>query len=341
MKIALLLPGGLALAAGVAAGLARLGWPLPALQDHGPLMVGGFLGTVIGLERAAALGGRWPVAGPLLTGAAALLLLAGQGDPGRLLMLLGSLSMVAVNVRILRLRPAVSSAVMLAGAVAWVGGNLVWNRSVPAAVPWWIAFLVLTVAGERLDLSRLRRLPRWAHPALVSALVLAGLGLLAGLVHPRCGWRLEGLGLLATGLWFLHFDLARRTLRQGGLTGFSASGVLLGHLWLAVGGALMAWKGPLTSGPAYDAVIHCFFLGFAFSMIFAHAPIIAPALLGVTIPFRPCFYGPLTLLQLSLLLRIAGDLAGWGPGRAWGGLLNGASVALFVTAIIAHRRVAR
>ena len=46
---------------GVWAGLLRFGWSLPAgranlIELHGPLMVFGFLGTVISLERAVALG---------------------------------------------------------------------------------------------------------------------------------------------------------------------------------------------------------------------------------------------------------------------------------------------
>lgn len=53
--------GMLALLAGVWAGLLRLGWGLPLLRHtlptaHGPLMVPGFLGTLISLERAVALG---------------------------------------------------------------------------------------------------------------------------------------------------------------------------------------------------------------------------------------------------------------------------------------------
>ena len=50
----------LALLAALWAGLLRLGWRLPPLQPqlagaHGPLMVVGFLGTLIALERAVAL----------------------------------------------------------------------------------------------------------------------------------------------------------------------------------------------------------------------------------------------------------------------------------------------
>jgi hypothetical protein len=73
----------LALLAGLWAGLIRLPWPLPPLRPalpmaHGPLMVGGFLGTLVSLERAVGLsalgrGRRW---GGLLNEVAIFLFLA-------------------------------------------------------------------------------------------------------------------------------------------------------------------------------------------------------------------------------------------------------------------------
>ncbi|MGQ9829199.1 MAG: hypothetical protein ACUVSY_03390 [Roseiflexus sp.] len=57
---------------GVWSGLLRMGWALPLLHQtpalvHGPLFVCGMLGTVIGLERAVAIGRAWAFVGPLLT----------------------------------------------------------------------------------------------------------------------------------------------------------------------------------------------------------------------------------------------------------------------------------
>jgi hypothetical protein len=71
-------------------------------------------------------------------------------------------------------------------------------------------------------------------------------------------------------------------------------------------------------------------LGFVFAMIFGHAPIIFPAVLGVAIPFRANFYWHLLLLHLSVALRLDGDAVGYDPPRAWGGLFNVLAVALFV-----------
>ena len=78
----------LLLLAAIWAGMVRLGWRwpvlLPALPiSHGPLMVSGFLGTLIGLERAVALGVRWAYLGPLATALGGIMLIFGWGrKPG-------------------------------------------------------------------------------------------------------------------------------------------------------------------------------------------------------------------------------------------------------------------
>jgi len=72
------------------------------------------------------------------------------------------------------------------------------------------------------------------------------------------------------------------------------------------------------------------FVGFVFAMIFGHAPIIFPAILGQPIRFHPSFYLHLGLLHLSLALRIWGDLALQAEWHRWGGLLNEVAVLLFL-----------
>ena len=102
LRLPLMALGMVALVTALWGGLLRLGWGLPIMSRmlpgaHGPLMVSGFLGTLIGLERAVAIGQRWTYAGPLLTGLGALSLVAGlPGLIGALLMSLGSLGLVAV-----------------------------------------------------------------------------------------------------------------------------------------------------------------------------------------------------------------------------------------------------
>jgi hypothetical protein len=91
-----------------------------------------------------------------------------------------------------------------------------------------------------------------------------------------------------------------------------------------------------SAGPIYDAKLHAVFVGFVFSMVFGHAPIIFPAVLGSPaslgqpIAYRSYFYAPLLLLHLSLVLRLAGEFGGWILVRQWAGLLNALAILLFL-----------
>jgi hypothetical protein len=334
-RFPLMLLGLLALLMALWGGLVRLGWALPLLRPnlpavHGPLMVCGFLGTLISVERAVALGTFWPYAAPLLTAAGALALLAGLPAPP--LMTLGSLGLVAIFTVILRRQCTLATVTMTLGALLWCAGNGFWLAGWPLAevVPWWSGFLVLTVAGERLELSRLLRLSR--RQRLVFLLAVGTL--LTGLVFLPMrfvyGMRVASVGLVTLAGWLLRYDIARRTVRQTGLTRFIPICLLSGYVWLGAGGVL-AWRfAGVLAGPHYDAVLHTVFVGFVLAMIFGHAPIIVPAILGrVTVPYHPVFYVPMVLLHTSLLLRTVGDLVGWWPGRQWGGLFNVVAVLLF------------
>ncbi len=172
------------------------------------------------------------------------------------------------------------------------------------------------------------------------ALFIAGLGLTLGL--PSLGLAGAGLGLVGLGLWLLRFDLARRTVRQTGLTRFIALCLLPGYVWLVVGGGLWAFAAArFGGGPCYDAMLHTILLGYAFSMVFGHAPIILPAVTGQPMRYHPRFYVHLGLLHLALVMRVAGDLAAWPAARHWGGLLNEIAILMFLgsspTAILAAR----
>ena len=66
-------------------------------------------------------------------------------------------------------------------------------------------------------------------------------------------------------------------------------------------------------------------------MVFAHAPVIFPAVLGLPLPYRPSFYLHVGVLHLSLIVRVVGDLVDvLGRWRGWGGLLNAVALLLFM-----------
>ena len=335
-RVPLLILGFASLIIGVGAGLLRLGWavPQPAADlaaFHGPLMVSGFFGTVISLERGVALAQRWAYFGPLAAGAGGLALILGApAAAAQALLAIGSAVLLAGSVSVFLRQRALFTFTLAAGAASWLAGNLLWlgGFSVYEVVPWWAGFLVLTIAGERLELSR------FLPPSPVAQRVF--IGVLAGLTF---GMALEahlfGAALLALALWLLRQDIARRTVKDKGLTRFIAVCLLSGYAWLALSGATMLAAGLAPGSAAYDAALHALMLGFVFSMVFGHAPIIFPAVLRVAVPYHPLFYAPLALLHLSLAVRLAGDLAGLADWRSLGGLLNALALAAFILNTIA------
>jgi len=311
-RLPILLLGFISLALGIAGGLVRLGAAIPAppgaIALHGALMVSGFLGTVIALERAVALGRLWAYAAPLASGLGGLCLVFGFAAPGFALLALAAALLVAASLAVLARQPSLEMATLAAGSLAWLAGNLSLFAALPA-VPWWIAFFALTIGGERLELSRYLKRGALARNAFI---VLAA-ALLAAPLLPR----VLGVVLVLLALWLFAFDLARVTVRQSGLPRYIAWCLLSGYAWLAFGGALLA------ASLAYDAALHAIFVGFVFSMVFGHAPVILPAVLRVKLPYHPALYLPLALLHASLALRVfVSPLAG-----AWG---NAAAIALFI-----------
>ncbi len=329
------------------AGWIRLGWNWPPLQPrlpgvHGPLMITGFLGTLIALERAVALKKTWMYAAPLLNGFGGLVLITGWNDSlGALLVSAGSLGLVLIFIYILRQVTASYTITMALAALVFFIANVIWMSgwSIPRLVPWWCSFLILTIAAERLELGRLLRLSRRVQQAFNLSLLVTFAGLGMTFFSHDWGTRLVGLGWLSLAVWLIRNDIARHTIRQRGSPRFIAICLLLGYIWLGFGSLLGVISGGMAAGPNYDAYVHSVLLGFVISMIFGHAPIIFPAILHKPIAYTPFFYGHLSLLHISLLLRLLGDLIAFAPLRLWGGLMNGIAILLFLaTTVIIIRR---
>ena len=335
-RLPLLFFGMLSLLGGVLAGLARLGWtvPTPAAQAagvHGPLMIAAFFGTVISLERAVAIGQGWAYLAPLAAGAGGLVLLAGAPlAVGQLLGTLAALGLIAASLVAWNRQKAIFTVVLALGAACWLLGNLVWLvlGDTAAAVSWWLLFLVLTIAGERLELTRF--LPT---PPVAKKLFIAIVGLLLGAAALGAD-RLLGIGLIALAGWLLRYDIARRNIGQAGLTRFIATCLLSGYGWLAVGG-LLGLAGAFAPGHAWrDAALHAISLGFVFAMVFGHAPIIFPAVTRIRIPYHPVLYLPLALLHLTLAVRILGGLIDNFALRQNAALTNGLVLVVFIVTMV-------
>jgi hypothetical protein len=337
-RVPLLVLGFVALVAGTAAGLARLGWALPgaALAPtawHGVLLICGFFGVVISLERAVALRALWAYAAPLAAGLATLMLLAGWPHAAPWLYVAGGVVLSAASLEIVRRHAAFFTWTLALGAFAWLAGSALWAFEFPVrdAVPWWLAFLVLTIAGERLELSRLLPPSPGATRSFAALLVACGAGLIGGGQGWVWGPTLFAAALLGFALWLARHDVAMRTVRGKGLTRFIAVALLSGYFWLALGAAVaLASGGFLAGSAAYDAALHALLVGFVFSMVFGHAPIILPAVLQVNLPYHASFYAPLALLHVSLIVRLAGDASGSFTLLRTGGLLHALALLAFI-----------
>lgn len=349
-RAGLLALGGIGLLAGLDTALLLLGLPAPVLGErlpdvHGPVLVLGFVGTVVSLERAVALRRGWGHLAPALLGLSGVTAVLDR-VPAVLaptLALAGTLSLGGVYVGLWRRQASDALAVQVLGAVAAIGAALLWYASVPmpAVVPWFAAFVALTIVGERIELARLAITDTQAR---VAAMLASGVlvAVVAATLWPGVGHVLLGGSLLVVVACLVRYDVARRTATASGLPRFVAWSLLAGYAWLAVAGALWLVLGAV-SGPGYDAVVHAVFLGFTLAMIMAHAPIVLPAVLRRALPYHPAMWAPMALLHTSLVLRLVGGDA---HGATWalqtGGTLNITAVLGFLLVAVwsASRRAA-
>lgn len=341
-RLPFLLPGGLALLAGLDAALMLLGLPAPVSSQrlpevHGMLLVLGFVGTLIALERAVALGRRTGFLAPGLLGAGAVLLVSPAPlVAGRSLLVAGAAAMTLVYVPLWRRQRDDAVLVQALGAVLAVGAATLWlgGVEVSALLPWLAGFIVLTIAGERLELARIAMGPG-AGSTLVALATAVVVTVVASLLWPEVGTPLLGLALLVLVAWLAVHDVARRTVRSTGLVRYMAASMLAGYFWLAVAGSVWLVGGPAAEGVRYDAVIHAVFLGFTMSMIMAHAPVILPAVLRRPLPYHPALLVPAVLLHVSLALRLwVGDALGSQAGWELGGTLNISALLAFVILVV-------
>ena len=336
-RVALVLVVAPCLVMGIVGGLIRAG-TLPSLpQDfvttHAFLMMCGFLGTAIAVERAVAVKSATAIAAVAAFAAAGLLTIIGLRAHAAWVAVVAAALFFGVNVRIFVRQPVAHTALLVAAAIACVFGNLLYASGLHSqtAIAWWFCFLVLTVAAERLEITRVTRRPRGAVVALYA---IAGM-LVAGCVvkpfsEPQ-GNLLFGLALLALAAWLARFDIARRTVRAEGLSRYVAVCLLFGYAWLSVAG--VAWMASAFGYATRDIALHALGLGFIFSMILGHAPIVLPAVARIELRFSPILYVPVALLHGSLALRLAGgalDAINLRMGAAG----NAIAIAVFVATVI-------
>ena len=341
----LMVGAGISLLAGLDGALLLLGVWSPVMSTrlskwHGPLMVLGFVGTVICLERAVALGHRLAYLVPAMSGFGVIVLLAplpfDSARAGLALLTLAQLGLLTIYVPLWR--RSHDDAVVIQGAGAFCAAGaaalLTTGAHVSQIVGWLACYMILTICGERLELSRLTMARNRALSALCLAVVAA---LLVSVVSPAIGWRVLGVVLIGLAVWLCRHDVARGGLRRGGQAAYIGTLLMVGYLWLATAGIVCTVQGPPISRSGYDAVVHSLFLGFTIGMILGHAPIILPAVLQVRLEWTTWFWLPAFLLEASLLVRIGiGDGLDRSAAVQAGGTVNVLSLLTLVAVIATH-----
>ena len=294
---------------GLWTGLNRIGWSIyamPAIVHHGAIMVGGFLGSLIALEKIIPLKTKALYIIPALSGASVILFLLQNDVVAFATLITASAGLCFVFLYYLVTQKQFIYLLMFAGSIGWLAGNIVLlsQRFYPAAFPWWAAFVLFIISAERLELMKFLPVSKKQKALFSVLLFLFPVGII--LSFHNFGNIVCGVALVGIAVWLLRFDLIGVTLRKSGLPQYVAVALTAGYVALLINGLLLITFASKTMG--YDAVVHTFFVGFVFSMIFAHGPIILPGVLGITAkPFHRIVYLWLFLLHASWLLRCIAD----------------------------------
>ena len=326
----------LSLITGTIGGWYRMGWDIyipHTAASHGLLMVGGFMGGVITLERMITMKQKWWLIFPGVAALSVIVGLLGYSQAMILCQSMASMGMTLFYFHHLRNDQSGFWYILLLGALSWFIGNINFliTNTIPLSLPWWIGFILFTILGERLELTRF--LP-------VSKAKLKVLYVLLGVSFISLALPLHGVGhwlyICSLGgliAWFSLNDMARKSIKKPGYSRYLGTGILTGYGWLAI--HLLAFLFFKDQPLGYDLFIHTFFLGFGFSMIWAHAPMILPAVLKLpNRPYHPVLWIMWSIFQVSLLARILVSVMEWESLRRILGMINGLSIFLMFGTLI-------
>jgi hypothetical protein len=334
----------LSLLAGLAAGLQRIGWSLPisgVASSHGAIMIGGFLGTLITLEKIIPLKKPVLYLAPILSATSVVLFYADLPLYSTASLIAASAGLSVIFLIYFARERSLIYAIMFAGAACWLTGNIffVVYNFYPVAVPWWIAFVLFIITAERLELIKF--LPVTTIQKLVFVGILAAFLVGCIITFHGIGSYFAAFGLIAASIWLMRHDVVSINIRKEGLTKYVGVALLAGYCSLVLCGIFL----PLISNEplGYDLIIHAFFIGFVFSMIFAHGPIILPGILGISLkPYHPILYLWLFLLHTSWLVRTFSDIALNLQLRKYSGLISAiAIIGYFLSVVLITMRTRR
>ncbi|HMQ78300.1 MAG TPA: hypothetical protein PKE39_00925 [Ignavibacteria bacterium] len=336
----------ISLLTGIFSGWFRIGWNLPVTLpsgEHGALMVGSFLGTLICIERSVSYPNRIALLVPALNAASIIFFLLAMPKTAYVFLVLGAAGLTGIYYMVYVKHKGIHILIMMAGALCYLVGNAVLFKTsfYPSVVMWWIAFLFLTITGERLELSRFILLRKTVikQSALIILISLFFAGIFLPF-HSAVGSILSAVSMIGSALWLFKYDMAIHSLKKPGQSFYSGLLLITGYVWLVLTGLFFAFGAYF--GSFYDASLHAFFLGFVFMMIFAHAPVILPAVLNLKIsPFGKSLYIWYILLNVTLLFRVVAVFPEVARYKMWAGMFNGIAIIGFFVNMVVLARLAK
>lgn len=311
----------------------RLGWPLPAAiaplaTQHGALMICGFFGTLIGLERWILKRFVLGYVSPFLTISGSLALFLFSESFAAVCFLLAAMYQIGAFAWSKQAHH-LPTLIQLLGLAVWGGGCLVWalGRGFTDLSLAWIGFLSLTILGSRLDKiqkanTAMARPSRLEYRILLGSMLCFAVGCLLNLMSQELSYQLCGASFLVSALWYLIFDAAVLPPERQAFLSYFRWGLKLSYGWLWLTGILLLIWGSALPLLAYDVYLHMILLGFVFGMVFSHLPIMLPELSGLQFRFHNILFAPLFVLHAGLAIRFGVVVFQQHAFFPWFGLIN-------------------
>jgi hypothetical protein len=234
----------LSLITGLLAGLHRIGWTLPlsgVSSNHGAIMVGGFLGTLITLEKIIPLKRNILYVFPIISGSSVALFFIGEPTYSALCLITASAGLCIVFLIYLISERSMIYLLMFAGAACWLIGNtlLIIHNFYPVALPWWMAFALLIITSERLELMKFLPVSRKQKFVFIGMLFTFLIGCMIS--FHGVGNYFAALSLVSISIWLMRYDVVALNVKKHGLPRYVGVGLLSGYVSLLFTGIFLLY----------------------------------------------------------------------------------------------------
>ena len=218
---------------GLATGLNRMGWDLNIVHTslhHGAIMVGGFLGTLISLEKIIPWKKKFLYLIPVLGGASVLFFFGDMPLISFVLLILASAGLAGVFLHYCLVEKNLIYLLMLWGALCWMIGNVTLASTIfyPTAFPWWLGFILFIITAERLELTKFLPVTKANKRWLVPFLIVYIAGVLRSF-HGG-GQQISGIALIAVAVWLMKYDIVGLAIKKSKLQRFIGIALLGGYV---------------------------------------------------------------------------------------------------------------